>query len=142
MFTSNTNPITSINSLTTNIPATRKRYRDELYILPQFQREIDSLIHQHTMKIRLELKQQAKMAAARMGVLVAKTLREKDDQIEKMVRLNLMLEEKAKGIYLENQLWQETARANEAAANSLLHTLAQFGGAAMAATVEEDVESY
>ncbi|KAG6434544.1 hypothetical protein SASPL_106182 [Salvia splendens] len=56
-----------------------------------------------------------------------------------MARLNLMLEEKAKGIYLENQLWQKTARANEAAANSLWHALAQFGGAAMAAAVEEDV---
>ncbi|KAG6403349.1 hypothetical protein SASPL_135566 [Salvia splendens] len=51
-----------------------------------------------------------------------------------------MLEEKAKGLYLENQLWQETARVNEVAANSLQHALAQFGGAAMAA-VEEGVES-
>ncbi|XP_042044497.1 BOI-related E3 ubiquitin-protein ligase 1-like [Salvia splendens] len=133
---------------TPNIPATRKRYRDEFYtcqlfgenILPQFQPQIDSLIHQHTMKIRWELKQQAKMAATRMGESMAKTLREKDDQIEKMARLNLMLEEKAKGLYLENQLWQETARANEAAANSLLHALAQFRGEA-AAAVEEDVES-
>ncbi|KAG6385227.1 hypothetical protein SASPL_154055 [Salvia splendens] len=121
---------TSISSLTPYIPATRKRYRDEFHtspqlfgesILPQFQPEIDSLIHQHTMKIRSELK-------------------EKDDQIEKMARLNLMLEEKAKGLYLESQLWQETARANEAAANSLRRALDQFGEGSGAA-VEEDVES-
>ncbi|XP_047967905.1 E3 ubiquitin-protein ligase BOI-like [Salvia hispanica] len=132
-----------VSESNSHIPATRKRYRDELFgenMLPQFRREIDSLIHQHTMKIRLELKQQAKMAAARMGESMAKTLREKDDEIEKMARLNQMLEEKAKGLYLESQLWQEMARANEAAANSLRHALAQFGGAATAA-VEEDVES-
>ncbi|KAL1567528.1 RING-type E3 ubiquitin transferase [Salvia divinorum] len=121
-----THPKTSIN--TTNRDTAAHNSNNASQLFGEFYTgDIDSLIYQHTMKIRLELQERQKLVVARMGESMAKTLREKDDQIQKMARLNLMLEEKAKGLYVENQLWQETARANEAAANSLRHALAQFG---------------
>lgn len=167
-----TQPKNSINSesgLTCNIPASRKRSRDsseELYagahfpasqksngvsfvgeaILPQihqYQLEIDAVVTEHTKKIRLELQQRQKQLSATIGESMMKALKEKDDQIQKMARLNLMLQEKVKSLYMENQLWRDLAQTNEATANYLRGefelALAQAGGAA--ADAEEEVES-
>ncbi|KAK6150207.1 hypothetical protein DH2020_017732 [Rehmannia glutinosa] len=172
------------SGLTYNIPASRKRSRDsinQLYateknssvsqfpcfggedILPQiqnYQLEIDAIISQHTKKIRLELeerqKQQARMLAAAIGEGVMKKLKEKDEQIQRMGKLNLVLQERVKSLYVENQLWRDLAQSNEAAANSLRTNLEQVllhvgggnggdervsGGEIAGAAVEEDVES-
>lgn len=167
------NSINSESGLTCNIPVSRKRSRDsydEIYaganfpasqksngvsfvgeaMLPQihqYQLEIDAVVTEHTKKIRLELqqrqKQHAKQLVATIGESMMKTLKEKDDQIQKMGRLNLMLQEKVKSLYMENQLWRDLAQTNEATANYLRGefelALAQAGGAA--ADVEEEVES-
>ncbi|KAH6830603.1 hypothetical protein C2S53_010205 [Perilla frutescens var. hirtella] len=164
--------INTESGLTCNFPATRKRCRDsadEFYagvnfpaaqkmnagvsenILPQIQQyqlEIDAVISEHTKKIRSELqqrqRQQAKMLVAAIGDSMVKTFNEKDDQIQKMATLNLMLQEKMKSLYMENQLWRDVAQTNEAAANSLRtdlqQALAQFGGSAAAEEADE-VES-
>ncbi|KAL3616741.1 hypothetical protein CASFOL_039135 [Castilleja foliolosa] len=127
---------------------------DILPQLNQYQIEIDAIISQHTKKIRYELeerqKQQARMLAAALGEGVMRKLNEKDEQIQRMGKLNLALQERVKSLYVENQLWRDLAQSNEATANSLRSNLEQvllhvggdenFSGGC-AAAVEEDVES-
>lgn len=81
-----------------------------------------------------------------------KRLKEKDEQIQRMGKLNLALQERVKSLYVENQLWRDLAQTNEATANSLRTNLEQVlahvsderlsaalvGGGAPA---EDDVES-
>ncbi|KAH6796111.1 hypothetical protein C2S51_037097 [Perilla frutescens var. frutescens] len=125
-------------------------------ILPQIQQyqfEIDAIISQHTKKIRLELeerqKQQARLLAAAIGEGVMRKLKEKDEQIQRMGKLNLVLQERVKSLYVENQLWRDLAQTNEATANSLRSNLEQVlqhvGGdervSATVAAAEDDVES-
>lgn len=170
------------SGLTYNIPAPRKRSRDsvnQLYAtsnypapqknncapqfpsfpgedglpqIQQYQLEIDTIISQHTKKIRLELeerqKQQARLLAAAIGGGVMKKLKEKDEQIQRMSKLNLVLQERVKSLYVENQLLRDLAQTNEATANSLRTNLEQVllhvGGeerVSAGAGVEEDVES-
>ncbi|PIN24801.1 putative E3 ubiquitin ligase [Handroanthus impetiginosus] len=159
----------SINQLYAppNFPATQKNNSVSQFpssvgenILPQIQQhhlEIDAIISQHTKKIRLELeerqKQHAKLLMAAIGEGVMKKLKEKDEQIQRMGKLNVALQERVKSLYVENQLWRDLAQANEATANSLRSNLeqllAQVGGeehisagvGGGAAVEEEDVES-
>lgn len=130
-------------------------------ILPfinQHQLDIDTVISQHTKKIRLELeerqKQHARILMAAIGEGVMKKMKEKDEQIQRMGKLNLALQERVKSLYVENQLWRDLAQTNEATANSLRTNLEQVlahfsderlsaggrgGGAGVA--VEDDAES-
>ena len=82
-----------------------------------------------TKKIRSELesrqKQQARLLAAAIGDGVVKKLKEKDEQIQRMAKLNLVLQERVKSLYVENQLWRDLAQSNEATANSLRTDLEQ-----------------
>lgn len=137
-----------------NFPAVQKSINGVSFVgenvlpqIQQYQSEIDAIISDHTKKIRLELqqrqKQQAKMFISTIGDSMMKTFNEKDYQIQKISRLNQMLQEKVKNLYMENQLWRDLAHSNEATANSLRtdlqQALAQFGGGT--AAVEEEVES-
>lgn len=83
-----------------------------------------------------------------------KKLKEKEDQIQRMGKLNLALQERVKSLYVENQLWRDLAQTNEATANSLRtnleQVLAHVGdehisggvvGRGAAGAVEEDTES-
>lgn len=54
-----------------------------------------------------------------------KRLKDKDEQIQRMGKLNLALQERVKSLYVENQLWRDLAQTNEAAANSLRTNLEQ-----------------
>lgn len=56
---------------------------------------------------------------------VMKKLRAKDEEIDKIGRLNWALEEKVKSLCLENQIWRELAQTNEATANALRNNLEQ-----------------
>ncbi|KAL6502210.1 hypothetical protein OROHE_024803 [Orobanche hederae] len=124
------------------------------YILPhvqQYQMEVDAIISQHTKRIRLELqerqKQQARLMAAAIGEGAMKKLKEKDDQIQRMGKLNLALQERVKSLYVENQLWRDLAQTNEAAAISLRSNLDQVllqgcgDGGGGRTVAEEEVES-
>ncbi|XP_042031281.1 BOI-related E3 ubiquitin-protein ligase 1-like [Salvia splendens] len=97
--------------------------------IQQYQYEIDAIISQHTKKIRYELesrqKLQARVLAAAIGEGVMKKLKEKDEQIQRMAKLNLVLQERVKSLYVENQLWRDLAQSNEATANSLRTDLEQ-----------------
>nr|XP_016435294.1 PREDICTED: E3 ubiquitin-protein ligase BOI-like [Nicotiana tabacum] len=131
---------------------------DVLPLVQQYQLDINSIISHHTKKIRLELeeqqKQQARMLVSAIGERVMKKMNEKDEQIQRMGKMNLVLQERVKSLYVENQLWRDLAQTNEATANSLRNNLEQVlahvtderlsdgtGFAAAAGAVEEDVES-
>ncbi|XP_027346637.1 BOI-related E3 ubiquitin-protein ligase 1-like [Abrus precatorius] len=143
------------SGLTYHIPVPRKRSRDSIAesnalpvpqknkISPQpsfidqellfhfqnQQSEIDRIIAQHTEKVRMELEEQ-RMRQSRMLVTaiqeaVAKKLKEKDEDIQRMGKLNWVLQERVKSLCVENQIWRELAQTNEATANSLRSNLEQ-----------------
>lgn len=121
---------------------------DVLPLVQQYQLDINSIISHHTKKIRLELeeqqKQQARMLVAAIGERVMKKMNEKDEQIQRMEKMNLVLQERVKSLYRENQLWRDLAQTNEATANSLRSNLEQVLAHVsdeIRGTVEEDVES-
>ncbi|CAN4081881.1 unnamed protein product [Withania somnifera] len=153
---------TTANAVAVAAAATRKRPRDSFTtvnttsfvgedvfpLLQQYQCDIDHIISQHTKKVRMELeerqKQQARVLMAAIGEGVAKKLKEKEEQIQRMGKINMALQERVKSLYLENQLWRDLAQTNEATANSLRtnleQVLAHVGDERISAG-EEDVES-
>ncbi|CAA3017112.1 Hypothetical predicted protein, partial [Olea europaea subsp. europaea] len=124
--------------------------------IQQYQLEMDSIISQHTKKIKLELgdkqKQQARSLLSALEEGVMNKLKEKEDQLQRTGKTNLFLQERVKSLFMENQLWRNLAQTNEATAKSLRTNLEQvlahvsderlLGGAAVGRRVEEeDVES-
>ncbi|KAJ1404667.1 Zinc finger, RING-type [Sesbania bispinosa] len=123
----------------------------------QQQLDIDNLVSQHMEKVRVELEEKRKRQARRLmeeiEVGMMKRLKAKDEEIEKIGKLNFALEERVKTLCIENQIWRDLAQTNEATANALRtnleHVLAQLrddGEDATvvppaAAPVEEDAES-
>lgn len=123
---------------------------DVLPLVQQYQLDINSIISHHTKKIRLELEEQqkheARMLVSAIGERVMKKMNEKDEQIQRMGKINLVLQERVKSLYMENQLWRDLAQTNEATANSLRSNLEQVlahvsDERLSAGPVEEDVES-
>ncbi|XVE51690.1 hypothetical protein DITRI_Ditri02bG0061800 [Diplodiscus trichospermus] len=97
--------------------------------IQQQQQEIDHFIAEHTEKVRLELeerrKRQSRMLITAIQEGVMKKLKEKDEEIQRMGKLNWVLQERVKSLYVENQLWRDLAQTNEATANSLRTNLEQ-----------------
>ncbi|KAI4306373.1 hypothetical protein L6164_029655 [Bauhinia variegata] len=173
------------SGLTYHLPAPRKRSRDlttELNALPVPQRskissqssfldqeiiyqiqqqetEIDRFIAQHTEEVRMELEEQRMLQSRTLLSAIqdtmVKKLREKDEEIQRMGKLNWVLQERVKSLCVENQIWRELAQTNEATANSLRSNLEQVlahvstddyrdvaaGGAAVANPVADDAQS-
>ncbi|KAK6148690.1 hypothetical protein DH2020_019602 [Rehmannia glutinosa] len=115
-----------------------------LHQIQQYELDIDTIISQHTKKMRLEIqemqKQEAKLLVTAIGERVMRKLKEKEDQIQRIGKLNFALQEKVKSLHVENQLWRDLAQTNEATANSLRSNLEQVL-AHVAVEEEEDVES-
>lgn len=80
-------------------------------------------------KVRLEIeekrKRQARKILEAIEVGMMKRLRAKEEEIEKMGKLNWDLEEKVKSLCIENQIWRDLAQTNEATANALRTNLEQ-----------------
>ncbi|XVE63223.1 hypothetical protein DITRI_Ditri07aG0002400 [Diplodiscus trichospermus] len=106
--------------------------------MEQQQLDIDHLISQHMEEVRMEIEEKRKrqarniMEAIEGGVM--KRLRAKEEEIEKMGKLNWALEERVKSLCLENQIWRDLAQTNEATANALRTNLEQV----LAAQVKDD----
>uniref|UniRef100_A0A5B7B655 RING-type E3 ubiquitin transferase n=1 Tax=Davidia involucrata TaxID=16924 RepID=A0A5B7B655_DAVIN len=97
--------------------------------IQQQQLEIDRSIAQHTEKVRLEAEERRKQYSRRIVVAleegIMKKLRAKEEEIEKIGRLNWALEERVKSLCIENQIWRDLAQTNEATANALRSNLEQ-----------------
>ncbi|KAL4278861.1 hypothetical protein GQ457_03G040740 [Hibiscus cannabinus] len=118
------------------------------------QQEIERFIAEHTEKVRFELeerrKRQSRMLITAIQEGAMKKLMEKDEEMQRMGKLNWILQERVKSLYVENQLWRDLAQTNEATAKSLRTNLEQVlahvseerhlsGGAA--AALADDAES-
>ncbi|KAJ6883135.1 hypothetical protein NC651_029412 [Populus alba x Populus x berolinensis] len=127
--------------------------QDIIFQIQQQQSEIDRFIAEHNQKVRMELedrrKRQSRMLVSAIQGGMVKRLIEKDEEIQRMGKLNWVLQEKVKSLYVETQIWRDLAQANEATANSLRSNLEQVlahvsedryvnGGGA---TVADDAES-
>ncbi|KAI6690208.1 hypothetical protein NL676_027036 [Syzygium grande] len=99
-----------------------------LHVQHQFL-DVDRLISQHMEKLRAEMDEQRKSQARRLaesiGQGLAKRLRAREEEIEKIGKLNYALEERIKSLCIENQIWRDLAQANEATANALRTNLEQ-----------------
>lgn len=77
------------------------------------------------MEIEERKKQQLRRIMAAFGVAMAKKMRQKEEEIEKIVKTNWELEERVKTLCLQNQIWRDLAQTNEATANALRSNLEQ-----------------
>ncbi|KAK7401665.1 hypothetical protein VNO78_13315 [Psophocarpus tetragonolobus] len=120
--------------------------------IQQQQLDIEHLIMQRMEKVRMEIDEKRKRQARRIieaiEVGVMKKLKAKEEEIEKIGKLNWALEERVKSLCMENQIWRDLAQTNEATANALRcnleQILAQRGGAMQedgGAVVMDDAES-
>lgn len=95
----------------------------------QQQLEMDRFIAQHTEKMRRETEERRKRFSRRIAATVEesimKNLRAKEEEIDKIGKLNLALEERVKSLCVENQIWRDLAQTNEATANTLRCNLEQ-----------------
>ncbi|KAL4310774.1 hypothetical protein GQ457_01G003000 [Hibiscus cannabinus] len=102
--------------------------------MEQQQLDIDHLISQHMEKMRAEMeekrKRQARKIVEAIGGGVMKKLRAKEEEIEKIGKLNWALEERVKSLCVENQIWRDLAQTNEATATALRTNLEQVLAAA------------
>ncbi|GAV64354.1 zf-C3HC4_3 domain-containing protein [Cephalotus follicularis] len=102
---------------------------DVIFQLQQQQSDIDRLIVAHTEKVKLEVeersKRQSRLLFGAIQEEVTKKMKEKDEEIERMGKLNWVLQERVKSLYVENQIWRDMAQSNEATANSLRSNLEQ-----------------
>ncbi|KAL5543800.1 hypothetical protein UlMin_007584 [Ulmus minor] len=97
--------------------------------IQQQQFDIDRHISQHMEKVRMEIEERRKrqarkiLEAIELGMM--KRLRTKEEEIEKIGKLNWALEERVKSLCIENQIWRDLAQTNEATANALRTNLEQ-----------------
>lgn len=135
-FFSYSNPINFANSAQQSV-ATNKNCSSSFSFLGedislqvhQQQFDVDRLISQHMERVRVEVeerrKKQARKILEAIEIGLAKRLRAKEEEIEKIGKLNWALEEKLKSLCVENQLWRDLAHSNEATVNALRTNLEQ-----------------
>ncbi|KAJ0975835.1 hypothetical protein J5N97_017800 [Dioscorea zingiberensis] len=119
----------------------RKRLRDHSFspsffshdISFQFQQhqlELDWLIARHVDEVVAELGDRRKLFMKQILAVVeekvARWVKAKEEEMMKMEKMNLVLEERVKSLCLENQIWRELAQSNEAAANALQSNIKQL----------------
>lgn len=101
----------------------------------QQQSDINSFVAQQTQTLRLELearqRTQTWSLASAVQSAIDKKLKQRDEEIVRMRKLNYVLQERAKSLYVENQILRDLAQTSEATANTLRsnleHVLAQVG---------------
>ncbi|XP_038900738.1 probable BOI-related E3 ubiquitin-protein ligase 2 isoform X2 [Benincasa hispida] len=114
--------------------------------IQQQQIDVDRLISQHMERVKMELEEKQKREARRILEVIEigmmRILRSKEEEIEKIGKLNWELEERVNCLSMENQLWRDVAETNEATANALRSNLEQvLLQVNTVAEEEEDAES-
>ncbi|CAL9241208.1 unnamed protein product [Arabidopsis halleri] len=93
------------------------------------QHEIDRFVSLHMERVKYEIEEKRKrqartiMEAIEQGL--AKRLRVKEEERERIGKINHALEERVKSLSVENQIWRDLAQTNEATANHLRTNLDQ-----------------
>ncbi|WCJ28474.1 SBP (S-ribonuclease binding protein) family protein [Euphorbia peplus] len=136
----------------------RKRPRDSIQkspvsfldadFTPQIHHFHQSEISDYVQKVETELgerrSKQSRMIIASIQHQITKEIHQKDDEINRIRKLNWFLEERVKNLCVENQIWRDLAQTNEATANSLRNNLEQLLLAHVSQDTgggEEDAES-
>ncbi|XP_060668906.1 E3 ubiquitin-protein ligase BOI-like [Ziziphus jujuba] len=131
----NSDSVLTCNNIPPSSAAPRKRQRDSMVMMRG--KEIETG--------RAEM-----MLAIQQGITMK--LKEKDDEIQRMGKLNWVLQERVRSLWVENQIWRDLAHTNEATANSLSSDLEQVlahvgedrrasaAGNDQAAVVEDDAK--
>ncbi|XP_041023414.1 BOI-related E3 ubiquitin-protein ligase 1 [Juglans microcarpa x Juglans regia] len=91
----------------------------------QQQAEIDRFFAQYAEKVSSKLEEQKRMLVSACQENFTKKLKEKDEEIQRIGKLNWVLQERVKSLWLENQIWRDLAQTNEATANNLRSDLEQ-----------------
>lgn len=86
------------------------------------------------MEIEEKRKRQARRIVEAIEEGMMKRLRAKEEEIEKIGKLNWALEERVKSLCIENHIWRDLAQSNEATANALRTNLEQV----LAAQVKDE----
>ncbi|CAH2067867.1 unnamed protein product [Thlaspi arvense] len=95
----------------------------------QQQHEIDRFVSLHMERVKFEIQEKRKrqartiMEAIEHGLV--KRLRVKEEERERIGKINHTLEERVKSLSIENQIWRDLAQTNEATANNLRTNLEQ-----------------
>ncbi|KAL1205660.1 putative BOI-related E3 ubiquitin-protein ligase 2 [Cardamine amara subsp. amara] len=95
----------------------------------QQQHEIDRFISLHMERVKYEIEERRKrqamtiMEAIEQGLV--KRLRVKEEERDRIGKINHALEERVKSLSIENQIWRDLAQTNEATANNLRTNLEQ-----------------
>jgi len=81
-------------------------------------------------KVKYEIEEKRKRQAMRLiqaiDMSVTKRMKAKEEEIEKIGKMNWALEERVKSLCMENQIWRDLAQSNEATANALRTNLEQL----------------
>lgn len=94
------------------------------------------------MAMEIRKKRESGMLVRAIEERLVKKLKEKDEEIERMGKLNWVLQERVKRLCMENQLWRDLAETNEATVNSLRTNLERLISAANdTAAAANDAES-
>ncbi|KAL2341497.1 hypothetical protein Fmac_009437 [Flemingia macrophylla] len=134
--------------ISSELPSPFLNNQDFLYQFQSQQSEIDRVLAHHNEKMRMEIEEQ-KMRQTRMLIsaiqeAMEKKLKEKDEEIQRMGKLNWALQERVKSLCMENQIWRELAQTNETTANYLRSNLEQVlahVGEEHAAMADDDAQS-
>ncbi|EOA35400.1 hypothetical protein CARUB_v10020602mg [Capsella rubella] len=93
------------------------------------QHEIDRFVSHHMERVKYEIeekrKRQGRMIMEAIEQGLAKRLRVKEEERERIGKINHALEERVKSLSIENQIWRDLAQTNEATANHLRNNLEQ-----------------
>ncbi|CAN6938951.1 unnamed protein product [Brassica oleracea var. botrytis] len=89
----------------------------------QQQHDIDRFVSLHMERVKFEIQEKRKRQARTIVEAIehglAKRLRVKDEERERIGKINHALEERVKSLSIENQIWRDLAQSNEATANNL-----------------------
>lgn len=104
---------------------------DLTFQIQQQQLEVDLFVSRHTENARMEIEERRKRYSYSRRITAAvedsimKKMKAKEEEIQKIGKLNCALEERVKVLSIENQIWRDLAQSNEAAANTLRSNLEQ-----------------
>lgn len=80
-------------------------------------------------KVRFEIEVKRRNQVRRILEVIeerlVKRLRTKEEEVDKMLKMNFAMEEQIKSLCVENQIWRDLAQSNEAAANAMRMNLQQ-----------------
>lgn len=104
------------------------------------------------MELEEQRLRQSRMLLSAIEDAVMKKMKEKDEEIQRVGKMNWALQERVKNLCVENQIWRELAQTNQATANSLRTNLEQVlahvsedrhigGRVAVADPVADDAQS-